>query len=209
MYFPHAAPPPPTRSLPLRRRDDGAGAGGSGGLVAAVVGYLAGVFGPAIVTAVAIYLSITSRCAPEAVDCTWGLEFLLVIPVLLAGVVAIGPMAAGAAMRSRGYSRSRGTAWRAAVLSPVVLFAPYAVLLVPVVAWAWAQSGGKGHSSAGHGSVPHVAPPASPSPPAGPPPAQFDPDRGTLVRWDPGAGRWLELDRETGEWGPQPGPGRP
>lgn len=48
---------------------------------------------PPLVVVVLLIRAISARCGPDSVDCSWGFEFLIAIPVLLACMLTLGPLA--------------------------------------------------------------------------------------------------------------------
>jgi uncharacterized membrane protein YhaH (DUF805 family) len=49
------------------------------------------VAGPPLGAIGAVAVMVSSQCRPDSVDCSWGLEYLLAVPVLVLCALALGP----------------------------------------------------------------------------------------------------------------------
>ena len=63
------------------------------------VAWALGVLGPALAAAALVALEVRTRCQADSLDCSWGLEVLLILPVLFVSLVTVGPWAVYAALR--------------------------------------------------------------------------------------------------------------
>jgi hypothetical protein len=111
------------------------------GVLAAVVGYVLGLVVPPAAAILFLYLTVTSTCGPESVDCSWGFEYLLVLPVLAVSLLVFAPIGCAFALQLRGHDRAGATGWACVALFPLaplmVFFLP-AVVCIPIAARLWA-----------------------------------------------------------------------
>lgn len=73
--------------------------------------WLIGTLTPPIVTLVALAIWVNARCSPESVDCSWGFEFLLAIPVYGLSLITLGPLGVYLALRWARDPLAARTAW--------------------------------------------------------------------------------------------------
>ena len=127
-----AEPGPDHRSVTPRR------------YVRTFLAWSAGALVPPLLVGLALLAWSRSVCSPDATDCDWGLQYLLVIPVLAVTMLGVGPVGAWAALRRIGDPAAGATAlWTAgfgavclvlALVLVLVLPAALAVLLLPPLA---------------------------------------------------------------------------
>lgn len=86
-----------------------------------------------VVVAVAVAAS-EARCEPDQVDCSWGFEYLLAVPVALAAGLLLAPLAVWWVLRRRGDPLAADTAWWCLLLGVVLLPTCIAALATPLAA---------------------------------------------------------------------------
>jgi hypothetical protein len=101
-----------------------------------LVAWALGVLGPPLAAAALVALEVSTRCQADAVDCSWGLEVLLILPVLFVSLVTVGPWAVYASLRRSRDPLAGSTArWALLLVVPSIplvgLTGGVALLLVP------------------------------------------------------------------------------
>lgn len=100
------------------------------------VAWLLGVAVPPLVSLALIFLAVSARCDDDAIDCSWGLEVLLLLPVVFLCLFAVGPAAVYCALRLvRDPLPGRTVKWAVVVTLPslalAVLTGGLALLVLP------------------------------------------------------------------------------
>lgn len=86
-----------------------------------LLAWVLGVLGPPLAAAALVALEVSTRCQADSVDCSWGLEVLLILPVLFVSLVTVGPWAVYAALRRAGDPLAGSTArWALLLVVPSI-----------------------------------------------------------------------------------------
>jgi uncharacterized membrane protein YhaH (DUF805 family) len=101
-----------------------------------LLGWTLGVLGPPLAAAALVALEVNTRCQADSVDCSWGLEVLLILPVVFVSLVTVGPWAVYASLRRARDPLAGSTArWALLLLVPSIpvflVTGGIAFLLVP------------------------------------------------------------------------------
>jgi hypothetical protein len=91
---------------------------------------------PTLAAGALVALEVSTRCQADSVDCSWGLEVLLILPVLFVSLVTVGPWAVCASLRRAGDPLAGSTArWALLLIVPAIplvgLTGGGALLLLP------------------------------------------------------------------------------
>lgn len=97
-----------------------------------------GVLGPSLAAAALVALEVSTRCQADSVDCSWGLEVLVILPVVFVSLVTVGPWAVYAALRQSRDPLAGSTArWALLLVVPSIpvflVTGGLALLVVPPV----------------------------------------------------------------------------
>ena len=101
-----------------------------------LVAWAVGVLGPPLAAGALVALEVSTRCQADSVDCSWGLEVLLILPVLFVSLVTVGPWAVYASLRRARDPLAGSTArWALLLIVPSIpvvgLTGGVALLLLP------------------------------------------------------------------------------
>ena len=86
-----------------------------------LVAWALGVLGTPLAAAALVAVEVSTRCQAESVDCSWGPEVLLILPVLFVSVVTVAPWAVYAVLRRAGDPLAGSTAlWALLLVVPSI-----------------------------------------------------------------------------------------
>ncbi len=98
-----------------------------------LLAWLGAVLVPVFGLVLAYSAALSHRCGPGRVDCSWGLDVLLLIPLALVVGLTVGPLAVYVTLRLSGDRRraARTAAFAAALVIPSLVLGGVGLLVAP------------------------------------------------------------------------------